>query len=88
MLDRHGFEDVRVKTVHQTQGKEAKIVIFDPVDGNCSFLKSEEARRLMTVAFSRAKAKLLVLATEEDCANPILRIVKDLAKDYFQCARV
>ncbi|CAM8623046.1 DNA2/NAM7 helicase-like, C-terminal [Comamonadaceae bacterium] len=80
MLDRHGFKDVRVKTVHQTQGKEATIVIFDPVDGNCPFLKSEEARRLMTVAFSRAKAKLLVLATEGDCANPILQKVKDLAE--------
>jgi DNA replication ATP-dependent helicase Dna2 len=84
MLDRHGFKDVRVKTVHQTQGKEANIVIFDPADGNCPFLKSEEARRLMTVAFSRAKAKLLVLATEGDCANPILRMVKDLAEEYIQ----
>ncbi|PQA78025.1 ATP-binding protein [Rhodoferax sp. TS-BS-61-7] len=87
MLDRHGFKDVRVKTVHQTQGKEAKIVIFDPVDGNCPFLKSEEAKRLLTVAFSRAKAKLLVLATEGDCANPILRMVKNLAEEYIQCAK-
>lgn len=86
MLDRNGFKDVRVKTVHQTQGKEAKVVIFDPVDGNCPFLKSEEARRLMTVAFSRAKAKLLVLATEGDCANPILRMVKDMADEYFPFA--
>lgn len=86
MLDKNGFKEVRVNTVHQTQGKEAKIVIFDPVDGNCPFLKSEEAKRLLTVAFSRAKAKLLVLATEGDCANPILRMVKDLAEEYIQSA--
>lgn len=79
LLDKNGFREVRVKTVHKTQGKEAKIVIFDPVDGNCEFLKSEEAKRLLTVAFSRAKAKLLVLASDVDCANPILQMVKDFS---------
>jgi DNA replication ATP-dependent helicase Dna2 len=77
ILDKNGFREVRVKTVHKTQGKEAKIIIFDPVDGNCEFLKSQEAKRLLTVAFSRAKAKLLVLASDVDCANPILQLVKD-----------
>ena len=79
LLDKNGFREVLVKTVHKTQGKEAKIVIFDPVDGNCEFLKSEEAKHLLTVAFSRAKAKLLVLASDVDCANPILQMVKDFS---------
>lgn len=83
LLDRSGFREVRVKTVHKIQGKEANIVIFDPVDGNCEFLKSKEAKRLLTVAFSRAKAKLLVLASDEDCANPILRMVKDMAQNFL-----
>jgi DNA replication ATP-dependent helicase Dna2 len=79
MLDRNGFKDVRVKTVHQTQGKEAKIVIFDPVDGMCPFLQTEEAKRLLTVAFSRAEAKLLVLASQRDLAHPILKMAEAAA---------
>jgi 3'-phosphoadenosine 5'-phosphosulfate (PAPS) 3'-phosphatase len=75
VLDSHHFNGVRVSTVHKTQGKEARVVIFDPVDGTHSFLKSKEALKLLTVAFSRAECKLLVILSERDLENPILRMV-------------
>ena len=81
LLNKHSFHEVRVSTVHKTQGKEARVVIFDPVDGTHSFLKSKEAVKLLTVAFSRAECKLVVMASANDLENPILRIVHDLAAE-------
>lgn len=73
-LARMGFKEVAVSTVHRTQGSAKKVVIFDVVDGRHPFLQTEEAKRLLTVAFSRAEAKLLVLASSRDLAHPILRM--------------
>lgn len=81
VLDSHQFNEVRVSTVHKTQGKEARVVIFDPVDGTHSFLKSKEALKLLTVAFSRAECKLLVMLNERDLENPILRMVQEVAAE-------
>jgi hypothetical protein len=63
---------VKVSTVHRAQGSEAPLVLFDPVDGQQPFLQTEEARRLVNVAFSRAKAKLLVWLSAADARNPVL----------------
>jgi hypothetical protein len=63
---------VKVSTVHRAQGSEAPLVLFDPVDGQQPFLQTEEARRLVNVAFSRAQAKLVVWLSAADARNPVL----------------
>lgn len=65
-------EALRVSTVHRAQGSEAAVVLFDPVDGSQPFLQTEAAQRLINVAFSRARAKLLVWLSAADEANPWL----------------
>ena len=72
-LRAHGVpEAVRVSTVHRAQGSEAPVVLFDPADGAQPFLQTEEARRLVNVALSRAQAKLVVYLSPADAANPLL----------------
>ncbi len=78
-LNQAGFREVAVSTVHRTQGSAKKVVIFDVVDGRHPFLQTEEAKRLLTVAFSRAEAKLLVLASKRDLAHPILQMAEAAA---------
>lgn len=78
------IRNVRVATVHRVQGKENTVVIFDPVCGSHPFLATEEARRLMTVAFSRAKAKLVMVASNADLANLILKQLADAAMNSAQ----
>lgn len=65
-------EAVKVSTVHRAQGSEAPVVFFDPADGAQPFLQTEDARRLINVAYSRAMAKLVVLLSPADAANPLL----------------
>ena len=65
-------EGVKVSTVHRAQGSEAVAVLFDPVDGAQPFLRTEEARRLVNVALSRAQAKVVLLLSAADAANPLL----------------
>ncbi|MDP4302372.1 DEAD/DEAH box helicase [Leptothrix discophora] len=69
----HLCAQVRVSTVHKAQGSEAPFVLFDPVDGRQPFLQTEDARRLVNVALSRAQAKVIVYLAEGDAqANPVL----------------
>lgn len=75
-----GLHGVRTSTVNKVQGKESRIVLFDPVLGTHPFLKTSEARRLLTVAFSRAEAKLVMVASEADLANPILQKLAEVAR--------
>ena len=63
---------VKVSTVHRAQGSEAAVVLFDPVDGTQPFLQTEEARRLLNVALSRAQAKVVVFLSASDAVNPLL----------------
>ena len=65
-------EGVKVSTVHRAQGSEAAVVLFDPVDGAQPFLRTEEARRLVNVALSRAQAKVVLLLSAADAVNPLL----------------
>jgi len=72
-LRAHGVpEAVKVSTVHRAQGSEAPVVFFDPADGSQAFLQTEEARRLVNVALSRAQAKLVVMLSAGDARNPLL----------------
>lgn len=59
-------ERVTVGTIHRMQGSEAPVVIFDIVDAlplgvPGRLLQGELGRRLVNVAFSRARSKLVVL---------------------------
>jgi len=65
-------ESLRVSTVHRAQGSEAPVVLFDPADGAQPFLQGEEAQRLLNVALSRAKVKLVVFVSGADEAAPFL----------------
>ena len=70
--------------MHQFQGSDADVVIFDMVDGIGrpglgALLRGDTGMRLVTVAITRAKGKLIVLADKDWCRrtlqqadNPIL----------------
>jgi len=65
-------------TVHQFQGSDADIVIFDLVDGYGrnqlgKLLKNDEGLRLVNVALTRAKAKFILIADKVWCAKAIIR---------------
>lgn len=65
---------VEAGTVHQFQGSEAEAVVFDLVDGpgrrNLGLLlRGDMGTRLVNVAISRAKGKLVVIADREWCRN-------------------
>ena len=70
-LERAGYKRARVSTVHRAQGSERLAVVFDPVDGDNKFLHTEDARRLVNVALSRAMARLIVLLSSGDRLNPL-----------------
>jgi hypothetical protein len=65
----HGLRDsVKVATVHRFQGNEMDMMVFDLVDGPPfpigTLLRGSQGRRLLNVAFSRAKGKLVVVANQ------------------------
>jgi DNA replication ATP-dependent helicase Dna2 len=68
-------ESVKASTVHRAQGSEAAVVLFDPADGTQPFLQSDEARRLLNVALSRAQAKVVMFLSSADTTNPLFAAV-------------
>lgn len=78
-------ERVEIGTIHQFQGNEADVVIFDVVDrvprhGPGALLRGDTGIRLVNVATTRARGKLIVLADQAWCRrrmqrsdNPLLR---------------
>lgn len=60
------IQGVRVSTVHRSQGSEARVVLFDPVNANDKFLNSDAGNRLINVAASRAMGKLILFLGAED----------------------
>jgi DNA replication ATP-dependent helicase Dna2 len=75
LLERAGLKRVNVSTVHRAQGSERHTVIFDPADGSSKFLQTDEARRLVNVALSRAKARLILCLSPGDRQNPLFEQV-------------
>ena len=71
-LREHGVHHVKVSTVHRAQGSEVPVIIFDPAEAANPFLLSDEAKRLMNVAFSRAQAKVVLMHSPGDSANPLI----------------
>jgi hypothetical protein len=77
-LKRANMSKVAVRTVHGAQGSEQHTVIFDPVMGENPFLQTEEAERLINVGLSRAEVRLILILSEQDKSNRILRQIVDL----------
>lgn len=86
MLRRDAARQIRVSTVHRSQGSESKIVIFDPVDAGGSFLNSASGRRLINVAASRAQAHLIVVVNDDDLKNPWIKAMKSRARALWHRA--
>lgn len=70
-IHRHGpslLGGTRISTVHRFQGQEADLVIFDSVDAPdipVGFLNKPDSSRIVNVAISRARDRLLVVAHAE-----------------------
>jgi superfamily I DNA and/or RNA helicase len=68
-----GYKRVHVSTVHRAQGSERDTVIFDPVAADNPFLNNEDlGPRLINVAVSRAKARIILFASPENRRNPFI----------------
>ena len=80
--------DVRVGTVHASQGGEADLVIFDPVNIAHRWLQGGlgrelEIERMLNVAVSRARGQVLVFATPQQLAkNDLFRRLLHDAKRW------
>jgi hypothetical protein len=74
-----GYRKVQVSTVHRAQGSERNTVIFDPVQASTSFLNNLDlGPRLMNVALSRAKARLFLIASQENLLNPVVEQIANI----------
>jgi hypothetical protein len=65
LRDRQLDGKILASTVHRFQGQEADAIIYDITDSDGTaprWLESDTSKRLMNVAFSRAKNKLIVIA--------------------------
>ena len=74
---------VEAGTIHQFQGSDADVIIFDMVDGRGrpkigKLLQGDNGLRLVNVAFTRAKGKLILLADRAWCLQAM--------QTEFQCA--
>lgn len=80
--------NVRVGTVHASQGGEADLVVFDPVNIGHRWLKGgmgseRDIERMLNVAVSRARGQVLVFATRRQLAkNDLFRRLLDDAADW------
>ncbi len=58
--------------MHQQQGAEADVVIFDTVNAGSTCWPLDEWERLINVAASRAKKLFVLLATRDEARQPFL----------------
>lgn len=79
-MQRNGNPRVAVRTVHSSQGMEFDTIIFDPVAGSSNFLRGDDAERLVNVALSRAKARLIICLSDGDRQNPLFSRIAETAK--------
>jgi hypothetical protein len=73
-LKKRDLQKVSVSTVHKSQGGENHTIVFDPVSALNAFLReteNDDAPRLVNVALSRAKTKLVLALSAEDGQNPL-----------------
>lgn len=79
--------NIETGTIHQFQGSEADIVLFDIVDGVGrnrlgKLLKGDIGLRLANVAFTRARGKLIVIANKSWCQTRMNRAENPLLWDF------
>ena len=75
-------------TVHQFQGSDADVVIFDLVDGEGRpglgrLLRDDTGMRLVNVAITRAKGKLIVIADKRWCEGANTEFNNGLLRTSF-----
>lgn len=75
-------------TVHQFQGSDADVVIFDLVDGEGRpglgrLLRDDTGMRLVNVAITRAKGKLIVIADKRWCEGANTEFNNGLLKNLI-----
>lgn len=80
--------DIEAGTVHQFQGSDADVVIFDLVDGEGrsdlgKLLRDDTGMRLVNVAITRAKGKLIVIADKDWCKRSNMHFSNGLLKDLI-----
>ncbi|HMN39476.1 MAG TPA: DEAD/DEAH box helicase [Phycisphaerales bacterium] len=84
-LGRRQISGLTIATVHSIQGSERHTVIFDPVQGSSKFFMEEMGgRRLINVAISRAKARLVITLSAGDRQNPQLDQLVTLIDPYVE----
>jgi len=70
VLSQYDSNNIECGTIHQFQGSEADVVIFDIVDGRPrtqigKLLSGDQGLRLVTVAITRAKRKVILVGDVE-----------------------
>ncbi|MCP4499872.1 MAG: AAA family ATPase [Deltaproteobacteria bacterium] len=65
-------------SVHQQQGAEADVVIFDAVNAASNGFSHFEWKRLINVAMSRARRQFFLLASKQEMAQPHTRALPQL----------
>ena len=79
-FNQKGIGKIQVATVHSVQGTERHTVIFDPVQGNAEFFRENMGgKRLVNVAVSRAKARLILVLSPGDRGNPTIDKIARMA---------
>ena len=83
---------IDIGTVHQFQGSDSDVVVFDMVDGRWrpdlgALLRGDTGMRLVNVAISRAKGKLVVLADRKWCRSAFKRMDNPLLWDLLMCRK-
>jgi hypothetical protein len=75
-----GLNRIKVSTVHRAQGSQNHTIEFDPVDGASNFMLDVTiGERLINVAISRAKARVVLLLSAGDRENDSLDCVARIA---------
>lgn len=89
MLGRAGYKRIQVSTVHRAQGSERDTVIFGPVAADNPFLNNEDlGPRLINVAVSRAKARVILFASPENRRNPFISQIAAIIENSDSLGRV
>jgi len=88
--DRTPYEGIEFEagTVHQFQGSDADVVIFDMVDGVGrsrlgNLLRGDTGIRLVNVAITRAKGKFILLADKTWCKQSFERVDNPILWDLI-----
>lgn len=75
-----GIGTIPCSTIHKAQGQEYHTVILDVINlsGSNRFLTEILSKELINVAFSRAKARLLILANKDDLTSKYINTAQKI----------